>query len=58
MTSSTGADLRTRIQDWLPKVVLAPSFAVTLLFVYGFILFTIFLSFTGSKMLPLYILED
>jgi len=54
MTSSTGADLRTRIQDWLPKVVLAPSFAVTLLFVYGFILFTIFLSFTGSKMLPVY----
>ena len=54
MTSSTRADLRTRMQDWLPKVVLAPSFAVTLLFVYGFILFTIFLSFTGSKMLPLY----
>jgi glucose/mannose transport system permease protein len=46
--------LRTRIQDWLPKVVLAPSFAVTLLFVYGFILFTVFLSFTGSKMLPVY----
>ncbi|PLK68844.1 ABC transporter permease [Rhizobium sp. TH135] len=54
MTSSTRADLRTRIQDWLPKVVLAPSFAVTLLFVYGFILFTVFLSFTGSKMLPVY----
>jgi glucose/mannose transport system permease protein len=54
MTSSTRADLRTRIQDWLPKVVLAPSLAVILLFVYGFILFTIFLSFTGSKMLPLY----
>jgi glucose/mannose transport system permease protein len=54
MTSSTRADLRTRVQDWLPKVVLAPSFAVILLFVYGFILFTIFLSFTGSKMLPLY----
>ncbi len=54
MTSSTRADMRTRLQDWLPKVVLAPSFAVTLVFVYGFILFTIFLSFTGSKMLPLY----
>jgi glucose/mannose transport system permease protein len=54
MTSSTRADLRTRVQDWLPKVVLAPSFAVILLFVYGFILFTIVLSFTGSKMLPLY----
>jgi glucose/mannose transport system permease protein len=54
MTSSTRADLRTRVQDWLPKLVLAPSFAVILLFVYGFILFTIFLSFTGSKMLPIY----
>jgi glucose/mannose transport system permease protein len=32
--------------------VLAPSFAVILLFVYGFILFTVVLSFTGSKMLP------
>lgn len=54
MTSSTRADLRTRVQDWLPKIVLAPSFGVILLFVYGFILFTIFLSFTGSKMLPVY----
>ncbi|WP_137154202.1 sugar ABC transporter permease [Rhizobium sp. FKL33] len=54
MTSSTRADLRTRIQDLLPKLVLAPSFAVILLFVYGFILFTIVLSFTGSKMLPIY----
>ena len=47
-------DFRTRLQDWLPKLVLAPSFAVTLFFVYGFILFTVFLSFTGSKMLPLW----
>lgn len=54
MSSSSGADFRTRLQDWLPKLVLAPSFATTLLFVYGFIIFTIFLSFTGSKMLPLY----
>ncbi|MCL6705951.1 sugar ABC transporter permease [Pseudomonas sp. R2.Fl] len=54
MSSSSGADFRTRLQDWLPKLVLAPSFAATLLFVYGFIVFTIFLSFTGSKMLPLY----
>jgi glucose/mannose transport system permease protein len=45
-------DFRTRLQDWLPRLVLAPSFAVTILFVYGFILFTIVLSFTGSKMLP------
>lgn len=54
MKSHAEIDLRTRLQDWLPKLVLAPSFAVTLLFVYGFIIFTVVLSFTGSKMLPLY----
>ncbi|MDP3960616.1 MAG: sugar ABC transporter permease [Pseudorhodobacter sp.] len=48
----TSPDLRTRLQDWLPKLVLAPSLAVILLFVYGFIAFTVVLSFTGSKMLP------
>lgn len=48
------ADFRTRLEDWLPKLVLAPSFAVTLLFVYGFILFTVDRSFTGSQMLPRY----
>ena len=52
MAAPAPADFRTRLQDWLPKLVLAPSFAVTLLFVYGFIAFTIVLSFTGSKMLP------
>jgi glucose/mannose transport system permease protein len=45
-------DLRTLLQNWIPKLVLAPSLAVTLLFVYGFIAFSIVLSFTGSKMLP------
>jgi glucose/mannose transport system permease protein len=54
MKSHAEIDFRTRLQDWLPKLVLAPSFAVTLLFVYGFIIFTVVLSFTGSKMLPLY----
>ena len=54
MAHSADVDFRTRLQNWLPKLVLAPSFAVTLLFVYGFILFTIYLSFTGSKMLPIY----
>ncbi len=52
MATPAEADFRTHLQDWLPKLVLAPSFAVTLLFVYGFILFTVVLSFTGSKMLP------
>ena len=40
------------LQEWLPKIVLAPSFALILVFVYGFIIFTGFLSFSGSKLLP------
>lgn len=43
---------RVTLQELLPKIVLAPSFALILLFVYGFILFTIALSMTGSKLLP------
>src|SRR5258708_13014491 len=38
----------------LPKIVLAPSFALTLVFVYGFILWTVYLSFSKSRMLPNY----
>jgi glucose/mannose transport system permease protein len=45
---------RNRLQDAVPKLVLAPSFAAILLFVYGFILYTGFLSMTDSKMLPSY----
>ncbi len=52
MAAPAEVDFRTRLQDSLPRLVLAPSFAATLLFVYGFILFTVYLSFTGSKMLP------
>lgn len=43
---------RATLQDLLPKIVLAPSFAVILIFVYGFIAFTAVLSFSGSKLLP------
>ncbi|WAX97101.1 sugar ABC transporter permease [Aminobacter sp. NyZ550] len=43
---------RATLQDLLPKIVLAPSFALILIFVYGFIVFTAFLSFSGSKLLP------
>jgi glucose/mannose transport system permease protein len=52
MAASGDVDFRTRLQDWIPRIVLAPSVAVVLLFVYGFILFTVYLSFTNSKMLP------
>ena len=44
----------TRLGALLPKIVLAPSFAITLVFVYGFILWTVYLSFTRSRILPIY----
>ena len=48
----TTPDFRTRLQVWLPKLVLSPSLAMVLIFVYGFILFTVYLSFTDSRILP------
>ncbi len=41
--------LRGYLQGVLPKLVLAPSFILVLIFVYGFNLWTLFLSFTNSK---------
>jgi glucose/mannose transport system permease protein len=43
---------RATLQEFLPRLVLAPSFALILLFVYGFIIFTGVLSFSGSKLMP------
>jgi len=40
--------------DWLPRLVLTPSFVLILIFVYAFILFTIYLSFSDSKIFPSY----
>ena len=42
------------LQAWLPRLVLAPSVAITLFFVYGFMLWTFILSLTSSRMLPSY----
>ena len=39
---------------WLPRLVVAPSFATSLFFVYGFILWTVYISFTRSGVLPNY----
>ncbi|MXX90681.1 MAG: sugar ABC transporter permease [Boseongicola sp. SB0677_bin_26] len=52
MAAPVDADFRTRLQVWLPKLVLSPSLAMALVFVYGFILFTVYLSFTDSRILP------
>jgi glucose/mannose transport system permease protein len=42
------------IEAWLPRIVVAPTFVCSLIFVYGFILWNAYLSFTPSRMLPNY----
>jgi glucose/mannose transport system permease protein len=42
------------LERQLPRLVVAPSFAASLFFVYGFILWTGYVSFSKSKMLPVY----
>lgn len=53
-TSTEPARTSRGIEDWLPRMVLAPSFAALILFVYGFILFTLYLSTTSSTLLPVF----
>lgn len=49
------AGATTRLaQDWLPKLVVAPTFVAALIFIYGFILWNSWLSFSSSRMLPKY----
>jgi len=52
--NQASVDYRTRLQNIIPKLVLSPSLALILVFVYGFILYTLYLSFTDSRMLPSY----
>src|SRR5512132_1780910 len=55
--SPGGSDSRVfldKIEQWLPKIVVAPTFVCSLVFVYGFILWNAYLSFTPSRMLPNY----
>jgi len=47
-----GARLRSLADVWLPKLVLSPTLAASLVFVYGFILWTGYLSLTESRLLP------
>lgn len=52
MAVTANVDFKTRLQAWLPKLVLSPSLAMVLIFVYGFIAFSVYLSFTDSRLLP------
>ena len=44
MSASDAPGIGRRLQDWLPRLVLAPSFALILVFVYGFIVWPAILS--------------
>ena len=42
------------LERWLPQIVVSPLFATSLLFVYGFIAWTVYISFTKSGVMPNY----
>jgi glucose/mannose transport system permease protein len=42
------------LENILPKLVLVPTLAIALIFIYGFILWTFWISFTDSRLLPDY----
>src|SRR5512139_1235663 len=44
------------LERWLPQVVVSPLFAASLFFVYGFIAWTVYISFTKSGVMPNYTL--
>ena len=46
--------LASRATHWLPKLVVAPSFVLSLLFIYGFIAWNGYLSLSASRLLPNY----
>lgn len=49
-----GGGIAAFVQRWISAIVVAPSFAASLFFVYGFILWTLYMSFSNSRMLPSY----
>ncbi|NIZ02074.1 carbohydrate ABC transporter permease [Thalassospira lucentensis] len=53
-SQSTESNLTAGIQRHLSKIVVAPSFAASLFFVYGFILWTGYMAFSKSRMLPVW----
>ena len=43
-----------RLDHWLPRLVLAPSFVLSFLFIYGLIAWNGYLSVSASRLLPNY----
>jgi glucose/mannose transport system permease protein len=44
--------LRSSFDRWIPQLVLSPTLAASLVFVYGFIFITAYLSMTESRLMP------
>ena len=42
------------LEKFMPRLVIAPSFAISIFFIYGFILWTAYISLTNSKIIPKY----
>ncbi|MGX1306271.1 glucose/mannose transport system permease protein [Amorphus suaedae] len=53
-SGSRGRGGGARLERWLPQLVVSPIFAMSLFFVYGFIAWTVYISFTKSRMMPVY----
>lgn len=52
--STKRATFGDKVQRFLPQLVVSPAFFLVLVFVYGFILWTGYISLTDSRMLPSY----
>lgn len=48
------SSLSDKIQKYMPHIVMTPTVLCALIFTYGFVLWTFYLSFTNSSMLPKY----
>lgn len=46
--------LSDKIQSYMPQIVMTPTVLCALIFTYGFVLWTLYLSFTNSSMMPKY----
>ncbi len=53
-TAKQSTGLLQRMEHWIPKMVVAPTFIMMLVFIYGYIIWTGVLSATNSRFLPSY----
>ena len=53
-SSGSTTPFAVRLSEWMPKLVLAPSFVLAFCFIYGFMAWNGYLSLSASRMLPDY----